>query len=72
MVRVFKKILRDRHRDRRLHWDDDGGDGGRWLRLRRPTVMVGRLGSPAKLRTKFSSLPSFEETGAPAFSPRTR
>jgi hypothetical protein len=28
MVRVFKKILRDRRRDRRLRWDDD-------LRLRR-------------------------------------
>jgi hypothetical protein len=34
-MRVFKKITRNVRPDRRLHWADDDGDGGRWLRLRR-------------------------------------
>jgi hypothetical protein len=36
MVRVFKKILRDRRRDRRLYWADNDAD--RWFRLRRRPV----------------------------------
>jgi hypothetical protein len=34
-MRVFKKITRNVRPNRRLHWADDDGDGGRWLRLRR-------------------------------------